>query len=280
MRRVIPQNNCLGHRIIEKHVVVYGYRVFVRWSGEDFGDCNDVLFLPEKLELEYAVYFAPSERLPVVVSVLYSKPDIVKNVRAFVVDDVRRFTECLFNNAELFARDIVALNIVPKVKELLEEYEKDVGPVYRVDVDSVYSDLLDLCNKLCRRPTDPVEAVVIGPEIESLKRKDNIIYGAFGDLMYLNDGVNSVFIDSRSIDPFEIGEEYILIVYGVYEGGKELAYATYLGEMSPSGEVFKVFLDKHLANVLREDRRLKSPMTIAKVLHEVIEEMEESEQSK
>jgi len=277
MKRVVPQNNCLNHRIIEKDVVVYGYRVFVRWSGEDFGDCNDVLFLPEKLE--YMVYFAPSERLPVIVSVLYSKPDIVENVRAFVVDDVRRFAECLFNNAELLARDVVALNIVPKVKEVLEKYEKDVGPVYRVDVDSVYGDLLDLCNKLCRRSADPVEAVAIGPEIESLKRKDNIIYGAFGSLVYLNDGVNSVFIDIRSIDPFEIGEEYILIVYGVYEGGKELAYATYLGETEPNSEIFEVFLDKHLANVLREDGRLKSPMSIAKVLHEVIEEAEESEQS-
>lgn len=44
MERVIPLRNCRAHNVIEKDVVVYGYRVNVRWSGEDFGDCNDVLF--------------------------------------------------------------------------------------------------------------------------------------------------------------------------------------------------------------------------------------------
>jgi len=270
MKRVIPWNNCLSHRIIEKDIVIYGHRVFVRWSGEDFGDCNDILFLPEKLD--YIIYFAASEKLPVVTSILYSKPDIVKSVRAFVVNDVRRFAECLFNNAEFFARDVVALDVIPKAKEVLEKHRIEVGPSYLVDTNSIYSDLLDSCTKLCGSPIDLVESITLGPEIENLKKKDSLIYNISASLMYLHDGTNSVFINIRSIDPFEIGEEYILIVYGVYEGGRELAYATYLGEKVPNTKHFETLLNKYLTNVLREDGRLKSPVVIAEILHKVIEE--------
>jgi len=52
-------------------------------------------------------------------------------------------------------------------------------------------------------------------------------------VVYIHDSFNHIFIDIRGVDPFEVGEEYVMIVYGVYEEGKELAYASCLGEESP-----------------------------------------------
>jgi len=237
MKRVIPQYGCVSHRITSKDIVVYGNRIEARWSGEDFEDCNDVLFLPEKLN--YSVFFAASEKLPVVVSMLYSKPDIVEDVKALVVYDVRKFNECVFNNAEIFARDVVALDYIPKAKELFKKQRIEIGPEYVVDVNDIYNDLLNLCVKVCEGYSKTIEAVILGPEIENLMKKNNITYSISENFTYIHDSFNHIFIDIRGVDPFEVSEEYVMIVYGVYEGGKELAHASYLGEESPDTTFFK-----------------------------------------
>ncbi|MEM0235831.1 hypothetical protein [Thermofilum sp.] len=276
MRRIIPLHNCRSHRIIEKDVVVYGYRVHVRWSGEDFGDCSDVLFFPEALD--YSVFFAPSNRLPVVVAVLYSRPDIVRSVRAFVVEDTNTFIECLFNYGEIIARDVVALDYIPKTKELLEKASKElpIGPTYVVDVDGLFEDLLEATHKLCGSHRKHVESIALGPEIEKLEKakRNNLIYGVSGQFMYLHDGFNHVFIDVRSIDPFEIGEENIVIVYGIY-GGREEAYAAYIGEEIIDEDELRNLLDM---DILREDNKLKAPQSIAKQLLELISKHEQEEE--
>lgn len=135
------------------------------------------------------------------------------------------FIECLFNHGEILARDVVALDYVPKTRELLEEAERELsigGPRYVVDVNVLFRDLLDLSRKLCGWRRRYVKSVVLGPEIDKLEKaeKNNLTYGIHENLMYLHDGVNHIFIDARGIDPFEVGEDNILIVYGVY-GGRE-----------------------------------------------------------
>ena len=283
LRRVIPCSNCVGHELVEKSLVTYGYEVNVRWSGEGFGDCNDVLFLPD-WPLKYSVYFAPSERLPVVVSILYSKPDLVEKVDTLVIRDVRGFMECLFNYAEIFARDVVAIDYVPRTKEFFDEAEGITGgPKYVVNRDSLYEDLLTACRKLCEATAsgaEMVEEVALGPEISSLKRVDGLAYSIWNNLMYIHDGVNSLFIDVRVIDPFEIGEEYLLIVYGIYRG-KELAYASYLGEESVEEEHYEELI-RSVKDIVRKDGRLKHPSVIAKKIIDIIEskevELEEEEE--
>jgi len=251
----------------------------VRWSGEDFGDCNDILFLPEE-PLEYSVFFAPSERLPVVASILYAKPDVVEKVSAFAVRDVRGFMECLFNYAEIFARDVVAMDYVPRTKNLFDESTGLIGgPKYVVSRDSLYEDLLDTCRRLCGASVhgvERVEEVALGPEVSSLKRVDGLIYSIWGNFMYIHDGVNRVFVNVRMIDPFEVGEDYLLIVYGIYHG-RELAYASYLGEESVEEEHFEELLNS-IKDIVREDGRLKHPSIIAKKLIDIIQAKEEEKE--
>ena len=253
----------------------------MRWSGEDFGDCNDILFLPEE-PLEYSAFFAPSERLPVVVSILYAKPDVVEKMDAFIVRDVKGFMECLFNYAEIFARDVVAIDYVPRTKKLFDESTGlGGGPRYVVDRDVLYEDLLDMCKRLCGvvvYGAERVEEVALGPEIGSLKRVDGLTYSIWGRFMCIHDGVNSVFVDVRMIDPFEIGESYLLIIYGIYHG-RELAYASYLGEESVEEEHFEELLGS-IKDIVREDGRLKHPSIIAKKLIDIIQAEKEGEEER
>ncbi len=267
LRRYLPQYNCVGHRIVSKDLVIYGYEVYIRWSGKGFGDCNDVLFLPEE-PLEYSILFAPSEKLPVVSVILYSKPDVFEDIRVFSVRDVKRFTKCLFGYAEFFARDVVVLDYIPRTKELLEELEEHSGPRRVVSTKIIYNSLVESSKRLCGKNNETVEEVTLGPEIEDIRRKNKVLYSIAGNLLYLHDGVNHVFINVRSVDPFEIGEENILIVYGIY-GGRELAYSIYLGEEFPEEGHFEELVGK-VESILREDGKLRSPETIAKRFHNLL----------
>ena len=253
--------------------MVYGHRVYVRWSGRGFGDCNDILFLPQRLD--HSVLFAPSKRLPVVVSILYTNPDIVEEVEGFVVNDAREFTKCLFNHAEILARDIVAMDYIPKTRNLLEELSKEnreqLSLEYLVDTETIYRDLLDTSIELCRSHNKLVEEVILGPQIESFEKTGDIVYSVSGQFMYIYDGVNHVFVDIRDIDPFEIGEDFLLIVYGVYRGS-EYTYTAYMGEETIEEDHLRKLVEKRLENILREDGKLKPPNIIAEELLKLIED--------
>jgi len=56
--------------MIENDIIVYGCRMRIKWLGEGFNNCNDILITPEKPGP--TVMFSLSERLPVIVAILYS----------------------------------------------------------------------------------------------------------------------------------------------------------------------------------------------------------------
>ncbi len=280
LKRLIPYNNCVKHRIISKDIVVYGHRVYVRWSSGDFGDCNDILFLSE--DLEYSVLLASSEKLPVIIAILYSKPDIVKDIKALVVRDVKDYIKCVFDYSDILAKDVVAMDFIPKVKELIEKQmpEIGIGPKYVANTEEIYSQFLESCSKICCKECKGyVEKVTIGPEIEYIRRVQrkeylNLVYSIAHNFMYMSDGDNHVFIDVRGIDPFEIGEDYIAVVYGVYNS-KEVAYALYLGEETIEKEHFEKLVDNLLNYIIREDGKLRSPMIIANYFSKLVTDSNE-----
>ena len=266
---MIPLNNCVGQKFLSKDLVIYGYRVYVRWSGEGFGDCNDVLFMPE--ELNYNLLFAPSRRVPVIASILYSKPDIVEKVRGFVVHDVREFVECIFNNSELLSRDLIAMDLVPTLKGLLEDLENEGElpfPRYEVRAESIYESLLSSSRALCGQSYGLVEEVSIGPEFENISIKEGVRYSISGNLLWLSDGINHVFVDLRDIDPFEIGDTFILIVYGIY-GSRELTHIEYMGDETIEHEALENLVKEKLNDIVREDGMLRGPSIIARKLLEI-----------
>lgn len=269
LRRILPSDNCVNHRIISKDIIVYDRRAYVRWSGRGFGDCNDILFISE--DLRYSLLFAPSRRLPVIVSILYSKPNIVRELRALIVGNVKEFIKCLFNYAEIIVKDLVALDYMTETKEIIEA-NKDAtsGLKYVADISLLYKELLDTCKKLCKTNENKEHVeIFLGPEIDTIKQLNKINYSIQEDFTYIHDGSNSVFIDIREIDPFEVGEEYILIIYGVYNG-RELAHASYLGEETPEEQHFRELVSNALEDILREDSKLKSPKIIAERLTNII----------
>jgi len=66
-----------------------------------------------------------------------------------------------------------------------------------------------------------------------------------------------------------VGEEYVLIMYGVYHG-KELVYASYIGEETLEEEHLRELVNNVIKDIIREDGRPKSPQTIAKKLTDII----------
>lgn len=267
MWRFIPQGNCIEHRFLTNDVVVYGRRVRVRWSGEGFGECNNVLFMPEEPEMMYGAFFAAPEGLPVIFAVLYEMPDMVREVEAFVVRDVKDFMKCLYDLGEIVARDVVALNVLRREK----------GPGYIYDLEYAFEDLLTLSKKLCGGRVEQVEKIVIGPEVE---RVEQVVRGSCGvgrDLVYLHDGKNYVFIEQTSTDPFEIGEEYFLVIYGVYSG-KEYGDVSYLGEEALEGKELFEFIKRNYDSLLRSDGTLKSVESILNTIKSLIEATEEIEE--
>lgn len=265
MWRFIPHGNCVEHRFLVNDVVVYGRRVEVRWSGEGFGECNSVLLTPEEPELGYSVLFAAPSGLSVVFAVLYRRPDIPEDVRAFVVRDVKDFMKCLYELGEVVSRDIVALNVLLK----------EGGPGYVYDLRSAFEDLLALSRKLCGGQVELVERIVIGPEVERVERAGRGVCGVGRDLVYLCDGANYVFIEQTSTDPFEVGEEYFLVVYGVYSG-REYAHVLHLGEEALEAEKLLEFLRRNYDSLLRDDGTLKSVESVANIVKSFVEAVEEA----
>ena len=154
------------------------------------------------------------------------------------------------------------MDYIPRTRKVLEESKEVIGgPKYVTDVNVLYKELLDTYKRLCNlknHDIEEIEEVVLGPEIDTIKHTIGITYSIQGNFMYIHDGLNSVFIDVRGIDPFEVGEEYVLIVYGVYHG-KELVYASYIGEETLEGEHLRELVNNVIKDIIREDGRLKSP---------------------
>lgn len=266
MRRLIPCGNCVEHRFLTNDVVVYGRRVEVRWSGEGFGECNSVLLMPEEPELDYSVLFAAPSGLPVVFAALYRRPDVLENSKAFIVKDVKDFMRCLYEFGEVVVRDLVALNVLLK----------EEGPGYVYDLESAFEDLLTLSRRLCGGRVEPVENVIVGPEVERIEKIGRCTCGVSRDLVYLYDGTNYVFMEQASTDPFEVGEEYFLVIYGVYSG-REYAHVLHLGEEALESEQLLEFLKQNCDNLLRSDGTLRSVESIASAVKSFIETSEEAE---
>jgi len=255
----------VSHSVIENDLVIYGSRVYVKWFGEGFDECNDVLIVPEKPG--YSVLFSPSERLPVVAIILYSSPDIIEAVKVLVVNDVRAFSECLFRFGDVLARDVVFMNYLPVISK--REERDIVGPRYVVDSESLFNDLIELSAKLCNGGRATVDGVLLGSDVPELHRLgNNVTYAIADDFLYLSDGVNHAFIDVRYVDPFEVGEEGIILGYGIYSGIEE-AYAIAIGEESLNKEHLSKLLKRE---VLRSDGRLKPITVLVKTLKELVEE--------
>lgn len=70
------------------------------------------------------------------------------------------------------------------------------------------------------------------------------------------------------------GEEYLLIVYGIYYG-KELAHASYIDEKSLEKHLRE--LVENIKDIVREYSRLKHPQIVAEKLTNIIRK--ESEES-
>ena len=255
----------MGHRVIENDLVVYGSRIYVRWFGECFDECNDVLIVPERPG--YSVLFSPSERLPVVAVILYSSPDIIETVKALVVNDVRAFSECLFRLGDVLARDVVFMNYLPVISK--REKQDIVGPHYVVDPESLFNDLIELSAKLCNGGEATIDEVLLGSDVPELRRLgNNVTYAIADDFLYLSDGVNHAFIDVRYVDPFEVGEEGIILGYGIY-GSIEEAHAVAIGEESLNREHLSKLLKQ---GVLGSDGRLKPITVLVKTLRKLVEE--------
>ena len=93
---------------------------------------------------------------------------------------------------------------------------------------TLFNDLIELSKRLCLRNYESVDEVIVGPELHKFEEHNRgLLYSINKNFMYLSDDANHVFIDIRAVDPFEVGEEYILISYGIYGGIEKSLCARY-----------------------------------------------------